>query len=159
MNTIKVNEAWQWSQMLLQEALLLPFTVTISFDTVDNILLPENRAHLSLEAQLKELLEKLDMVSTMRSSGARTRRIRLLRREINSIRQKLAQQQNKTIPNGEPVPREEGTDKTSREGDEEGEKGERLQQDFRSSFLVHVNSQDLLFLLSVAPVKDGSACW
>ncbi|XP_040472641.1 bromodomain and PHD finger-containing protein 3 isoform X2 [Falco naumanni] len=93
-----------------------------SWEDVDNILLPENRAHLSLEAQLKELLEKLDMVSTMRSSGARTRRIRLLRREINSIRQKLAQQQNKSMPNGEPVPREEGPDKTSRGGDEEGEK-------------------------------------
>ncbi|KFO10946.1 Bromodomain and PHD finger-containing protein 3, partial [Balearica regulorum gibbericeps] len=93
-----------------------------SWEDVDNILLPENRAHLSLEAQLKELLEKLDMVSTMRSSGARTRRIRLLRREINSIRQKLAQQQNKTMPNGEPVPWEEGLDKASREGDEEGDK-------------------------------------
>ncbi|XP_074971326.1 bromodomain and PHD finger-containing protein 3 isoform X6 [Phalacrocorax aristotelis] len=95
-----------------------------SWEDVDNILLPENRAHLSLEAQLKELLEKLDMVSTMRSSGARTRRIRLLRREINSIRQKLAQQQNKTMPNGEPVLREEGLDKTSREGDDEGEKAD-----------------------------------
>ncbi|KFP82641.1 Bromodomain and PHD finger-containing protein 3, partial [Apaloderma vittatum] len=88
-----------------------------SWEDVDNILLPENRAHLSLEAQLKELLEKLDMVSTMRSSGARTRRIRLLRREINSLRQKLAQQQNKTMPNGE-----EGLDKTPREEDEEGER-------------------------------------
>ncbi|KGL98624.1 Bromodomain and PHD finger-containing protein 3, partial [Charadrius vociferus] len=93
-----------------------------SWEDVDNILLPENRAHLSLEAQLKELLEKLDMVSTMRSSGARTRRIRLLRREINSIRQKLAQQQNKTMSNGEPVPQEEELDKSSREGDEEGDK-------------------------------------
>ncbi|NXJ02007.1 BRPF3 protein, partial [Psophia crepitans] len=93
-----------------------------SWEDVDNILLPENRAHLCLEAQLKELLEKLDMVSTMRSSGARTRRIRLLRREINSIRQKLAQQQNKTMPNGEPVPWEEGLDKASREEDEEGDK-------------------------------------
>ncbi|XP_048353070.1 bromodomain and PHD finger-containing protein 3 isoform X5 [Sphaerodactylus townsendi] len=82
-----------------------------SWEDVDNILLPENRAHLSLEVQLKELLEKLDMVSTMRSSGARTRRIRLLRREINSIRQKLAQQQNKTMPNGDPAPWEEGLDK------------------------------------------------
>ncbi|XP_030898753.2 bromodomain and PHD finger-containing protein 3 isoform X1 [Melopsittacus undulatus] len=95
-----------------------------SWEDVDNILVPENRAHLSLEAQLKELLEKLDMVSTMRSSGARTRRIRLLRREINSIRQKLAQQQNKTMPNGEPVLREEGLNKTPGEGDEEGEKAD-----------------------------------
>ncbi|XP_068015585.1 bromodomain and PHD finger-containing protein 3 isoform X2 [Melanerpes formicivorus] len=93
-----------------------------SWEDVDNILLPENRAHLSLEAQLKELLEKLDLVSSMRSSGARTRRIRLLRREINSVRQRLAQQQSKTLPNGEPVPWEEGLEKTSREGDEEGEK-------------------------------------
>ncbi|XP_043858012.1 bromodomain and PHD finger-containing protein 3 isoform X1 [Dromiciops gliroides] len=79
-------------------------------EAVDNILLPENRAHLSLEVQLKELLEKLDLVSTMRSSGARTRRVRLLRREINTLRQKLAQQQpNKMVPNGElpPGPREE----------------------------------------------------
>ncbi|NXS96565.1 BRPF3 protein, partial [Jacana jacana] len=93
-----------------------------SWEDVDNVLLPENRAHLSLEAQLKELLEKLDMVSTMRSSGARTRRVRLLRREINSVRQKLAQQQNKTMANGESVPQEEGLDKSSREGDEEGDK-------------------------------------
>lgn len=50
---------------------------------VDNILIPENRAHLSPEVQLKELLEKLDLVSAMRSSGARTRRVRLLRREID----------------------------------------------------------------------------
>ncbi|CAO2608730.1 Bromodomain and PHD finger-containing protein 3 [Lemmus lemmus] len=77
-------------------------------DAVDNILIPENRAHLSPEAQLKELLEKLDLVSAMRSSGARTRRVRMLRREINALRQKLAQPAppqllslNKTVSNGE----------------------------------------------------------
>ncbi|XP_060087516.1 bromodomain and PHD finger-containing protein 3 isoform X1 [Heteronotia binoei] len=96
-----------------------------SWEDVDNILLPENRAHLSLEVQLKELLEKLDMVSTMRSSGARTRRIRLLRREINSIRQKLAQQQNKIMPNGDPAAWEEGLDKMLQEDwDEDGEKAD-----------------------------------
>lgn len=74
---------------------------------MDNILVPENRAHLSPEVQLKELLEKLDLVSAMRSSGARTRRVRLLRREINALRQKLAQPPpqppslNKTVSNGE----------------------------------------------------------
>ncbi|MBN3322283.1 BRD1 protein, partial [Atractosteus spatula] len=62
-----------------------------SWEDVDNILLPENRLHMSAEDQLKELLDKLDMVTSMRSSGARTRRIRLLRREINSIRYKLGQ--------------------------------------------------------------------
>ncbi|XP_064491976.1 bromodomain and PHD finger-containing protein 3 isoform X3 [Pseudopipra pipra] len=95
-----------------------------SWEDVDNILLPENRAHLSLEAQLKELLEKLDIVSTMRSSGARTRRIRLLRREINSIRQKLAQQQNKTMAKGETVLRDQRLEKTSRDEAEEREKAD-----------------------------------
>lgn len=101
---------------------------------VDNILLPENRAHLSLEVQLKELLEKLDIVSTMRSSGARTRRIRLLRREINSIRQKLAQQQNKTMSNGDLAPWDEGLEKILQgEQDEDGEKGKRFLQNFEES--------------------------
>ncbi|XP_048353071.1 bromodomain and PHD finger-containing protein 3 isoform X6 [Sphaerodactylus townsendi] len=101
-----------------------------SWEDVDNILLPENRAHLSLEVQLKELLEKLDMVSTMRSSGARTRRIRLLRREINSIRQKLAQQQNKTMPNGDPAPWEEGLDKML-QGDQDDDAEKAVTNGFR----------------------------
>ncbi|XP_029428793.1 bromodomain and PHD finger-containing protein 3 isoform X7 [Rhinatrema bivittatum] len=96
-----------------------------SWDDVDNILVPENRAHLSPEVQLKELLEKLDMVSTMRSSGARTRRIRLLRREINNLRQKMAQQQSKPLTNGEaPLRLGEGLEKVQAgEQDEEAEKG------------------------------------
>ncbi|KAG5838846.1 hypothetical protein ANANG_G00227950 [Anguilla anguilla] len=64
-----------------------------SWEDVDTLLVPENRLHLSVEEQLKELLDKLDMVTSMRSSGARTRRIRLLRREINSVRYRLGQQQ------------------------------------------------------------------
>ena len=85
-----------------------PFFCPLFSLAVDNILIPENRAHLSPEVQLKELLEKLDLVSAMRSSGARTRRVRLLRREINALRQKLAQPPppqlaslNKTVSNGE----------------------------------------------------------
>ncbi|KAM9320997.1 bromodomain and PHD finger-containing protein 3 [Gastrophryne carolinensis] len=61
-----------------------------SWEEVDELLLPENRAHLSPECQLKELLEKLDLVNSFRTSGARTRRLKLLRREINLLRQKLA---------------------------------------------------------------------
>ncbi|XP_069094856.1 bromodomain and PHD finger-containing protein 3 isoform X3 [Pleurodeles waltl] len=86
-----------------------------SWEDVDSILMPENRAHLSLEAQLKELLEKLDIVSSMRSSGARTRRMRLLRREINSLRLKTSQQQSRTQPSGElPVCLERGTEDEER---------------------------------------------
>ncbi|XP_063811017.1 bromodomain and PHD finger-containing protein 3 isoform X2 [Pseudophryne corroboree] len=61
-----------------------------SWEEVDELLLPENRVHLSPECQLKELLEKLDIVSSVRASGARTKRLRLLRREINLLRQRLA---------------------------------------------------------------------
>uniref|UniRef100_A0A8C7EB53 Bromodomain and PHD finger containing 3 n=1 Tax=Nothoprocta perdicaria TaxID=30464 RepID=A0A8C7EB53_NOTPE len=97
-----------------------------SWEDVDNILVPENRAHLSLEVQLKELLEKLDVVSSMRSSGARTRRVRLLRREINSLRQKLAQQQSQGLPHGKG---QEGPDEASREG--ERDRGDRYEARLR----------------------------
>uniref|UniRef100_A0A673L0Z9 Mitogen-activated protein kinase 13-like n=1 Tax=Sinocyclocheilus rhinocerous TaxID=307959 RepID=A0A673L0Z9_9TELE len=56
-----------------------------TLEDVDTLLDPENRLHMTTENQLRELLDKLDVVTSMRSSGARTRRIRLLRREINSI--------------------------------------------------------------------------
>ena len=53
---------------------------------VDSLLDPANRLHMSVEEQLKELLDKLDVVTSLRGSGARTRRIRLLRREIHNVR-------------------------------------------------------------------------
>lgn len=56
------------------------------------ILDPGNRVHMSPEAHLKQLIEKLDMVTLMRASGGRTKRMRLLRREINSIRHRLSRQ-------------------------------------------------------------------
>uniref|UniRef100_A0A8B9HB36 Bromodomain and PHD finger containing, 3a n=1 Tax=Astyanax mexicanus TaxID=7994 RepID=A0A8B9HB36_ASTMX len=62
------------------------------WDEVDLLLDPENRVHMSSEDQLKELLNKLDAVTCMRTSGGRTKRMRLLRREINSIRHKLSRQ-------------------------------------------------------------------
>lgn len=118
-----------------------PFCPPFSL-AVDNILIPENRAHLSPEVQLKELLEKLDLVSAMRSSGARTRRVRLLRREINALRQKLAQPPppppqppslNKTVSNGE-LPAEAQGDVTvleqapQEEPEDDGDRGERQEQ-------------------------------
>jgi len=61
--------------------------------SVDSILDPENRLHLTTEEQLKTLLDKLDVVASTRASGGRTKRIRLLRREINALRQRMNQQQ------------------------------------------------------------------
>lgn len=46
------------------------------------------------------MLDKLDVVTSMRSSGGRTKRIRLLRREINTLRQTMNQQQNFQSANG-----------------------------------------------------------
>lgn len=63
--------------------------------SVDSLLDPDNRLHMTVEEQLKELLEKLDFVTSMRCSGARTRRIRLLRREINNVRHRQGQQQSR----------------------------------------------------------------
>ncbi|XP_051524560.1 bromodomain and PHD finger-containing protein 3-like [Myxocyprinus asiaticus] len=57
-----------------------------TFEDVDTLLDPDNRLHMTTEDQLRELLDKLDVVTSMRSSGARTRRLRLLRREINHVR-------------------------------------------------------------------------
>lgn len=55
---------------------------------------------MTVEEQLKELLEKLDFVTSMRCSGARTRRIRLLRREINNIRYRQGQHPRHSLHNG-----------------------------------------------------------
>ncbi|XP_071021106.1 bromodomain and PHD finger-containing protein 3 [Oncorhynchus clarkii lewisi] len=78
-----------------------------TWEDVDTLLDPENRLHMSPEEQLKELLDKLDVVATMRSSGARTRRIRLLRREINSIRYRQGQHHRNSLLNGDVKDEEE----------------------------------------------------
>ncbi|XP_060100765.1 bromodomain-containing protein 1 isoform X6 [Heteronotia binoei] len=63
-----------------------------SWEDVDRLLNPANRAHMSLEEQLKELLEKLDLTCAMKSSGSRSKRAKLLKKEINMIRCKISQQ-------------------------------------------------------------------
>nr|XP_028602306.1 bromodomain-containing protein 1 isoform X4 [Podarcis muralis] len=67
-----------------------PFT----WEDVDRLLNPANRVHMSLEEQLKELLEKLDLTCAMKSSGSRSKRAKLLKKEINLIRIKISQQQH-----------------------------------------------------------------
>ncbi|XP_068132434.1 bromodomain-containing protein 1 isoform X3 [Hyperolius riggenbachi] len=64
-----------------------------SWEDVDKLLNPENRKHMPLEEQLKELLEKLDLTFAMKSSGSRSKRLKLLKKEINNVRQLLSQQQ------------------------------------------------------------------
>lgn len=81
---------------------------------------PDNRVHMTVEEQLKELLEKLDFVTSMRCSGARTKRIRLLRREINTIRYRQGQHPRNSLLNGRLKEEDEDDDE-----EEEGGKGSK----------------------------------
>ncbi|XP_032895661.1 bromodomain-containing protein 1 isoform X4 [Amblyraja radiata] len=64
----------------------------LTWEDVDRLLVPANRENMSLEVQLKELLEKLDMTCAMKACSAKSRRVKLLRKEINNIRLKLSEQ-------------------------------------------------------------------
>lgn len=83
---------------------------------------PDNRLHMTVEEQLKELLEKMDFVSSMRCSGARTRRIRLLRREINNIRHRQGQPSRHSLLNGHL--KEEDEDEDEEEDDDKDAKAD-----------------------------------
>ncbi|XP_066039045.1 bromodomain-containing protein 1 isoform X4 [Chamaea fasciata] len=80
--------------MHLSERPKLESPQPFSWEDVDRLLNPANRAHMSLEEQLRELLEKLDLTCAMKSSGSRSKRAKLLKKEISIIRNKLSQQHN-----------------------------------------------------------------
>ncbi|XP_058424102.1 bromodomain-containing protein 1 isoform X4 [Diceros bicornis minor] len=69
-----------------------------SWDDVDRLLNPANRAHMVLEEQLRELLDKLDLTCSMKSSGSRSKRAKLLKKEIAVLRNKLSQQHSQPPP-------------------------------------------------------------
>ncbi|XP_032272336.1 bromodomain-containing protein 1 isoform X2 [Phoca vitulina] len=92
-----------------------------SWDDVDRLLNPANRAHMVLEEQLRELLDKLDLTCAMKSSGSRSKRAKLLRKEIAVLRNKLSQQHSP------PPPAESGTGSFEEEGAQLGqETGEEV---------------------------------
>ncbi|XP_003905774.1 bromodomain-containing protein 1 isoform X3 [Papio anubis] len=78
-----------------------------SWEDVDRLLDPANRAHLGLEEQLRELLDMLDLTCAMKSSGSRSKRAKLLKKEIALLRNKLSQQHSQPPPMG---PGSEGCD-------------------------------------------------
>lgn len=87
--------------------------------TVDSLLDPENRLHLTTEEQLKALLDKLDIVALLPTSGGRTKRIRLLRREINTLRQKMNQEQQSA----------QSVNGNNRDEEENGEEEEEMEEE------------------------------
>ncbi|XP_029809089.1 bromodomain-containing protein 1 isoform X6 [Suricata suricatta] len=92
-----------------------------SWEDVDRLLNPANRAHMVLEEQLRELLDKLDLTCAMKSSGSRSKRAKLLKKEIALLRNKLSQRQS------QPPPAESGIGGFEEEGaqlgQETGEEG------------------------------------
>ncbi|XP_034499869.1 bromodomain-containing protein 1 isoform X6 [Ailuropoda melanoleuca] len=94
-----------------------------SWDDVDRLLNPANRAHMVLEEQLRELLDKLDLTCAMKSSGSRSKRAKLLKKEIAVLRNKLSQQHS------QPPPVESGIGSFEEEGAqlglETGEEGDK----------------------------------
>lgn len=105
---------------------------------------PDNRLHLTTDEQLKALLDKLDMVTSMRTSGGRTKRIRLLRREINTLRQKLNQQQQNTqsVNGNSEVTGKEEEEEEEEEQEEEAVKTKKreLRNDVDNGLLTAVSN-------------------
>ncbi|XP_060759058.1 bromodomain-containing protein 1 isoform X5 [Neoarius graeffei] len=89
-----------------------------SWEDVDRLLIPANRQHMSLEEQLKELLEKLDLTTAMKTSPSRSKRLKLLKKTISDVRMEMSLRS--TLPHSsehgrpaeepvaEPSPAEEG---------------------------------------------------
>lgn len=96
--------------------------------TVDSLLDPENRLHLTTEEQLKALLDKLDIVASMHTSGGRTKRIRLLRREINTLRQKMNQEQQSAQSTNGNNRDEEEKEEEEEEVEERPKKGKKKKE-------------------------------
>ncbi|XP_070309629.1 bromodomain-containing protein 1 isoform X4 [Odocoileus virginianus] len=92
-----------------------------SWDEVDRLLNPANRAHMVLEEQLRELLDMLDLTCAMKSSGSRSKRAKLLKKEIAILRSKLSQQHSQppAAESGTAGPEEDGAPR-GQEAAEEG---------------------------------------
>lgn len=77
-----------------------------------------------LEEQLRELLDKLDLTCAMKSSGSRSKRAKLLKKEIAVLRNKLSRQHS------EPPPAESGIgsfeEEGARLGQETGQEGKHV---------------------------------
>lgn len=58
----------------------------------DFVLTEEQRKEMTLEEQLKDLQEKLDMTQAIKHGGVRATRVRMLRKEIALVRRKLNQE-------------------------------------------------------------------
>ncbi|XP_036004755.1 bromodomain-containing protein 1 isoform X1 [Fundulus heteroclitus] len=63
---------------------------SFSWEDVDRLLVPANREHLPLDKQLQLLLEKFDLTCAMKSSPSRSKRLKLLKKTINDVRNEIS---------------------------------------------------------------------
>ncbi|XP_040002843.1 bromodomain-containing protein 1 isoform X2 [Xiphias gladius] len=78
------------SGMHLAEAPEIKAQPSFSWEDVDRLLVPANREHLSLDKQLQQLLEKFDLTCAMKSSPSRSKRLKLLKKTINDVRNEMS---------------------------------------------------------------------
>ncbi|XP_037837048.1 bromodomain-containing protein 1 isoform X3 [Kryptolebias marmoratus] len=74
----------------LSEAPEMKTAASFSWEDVDRLLKPANREHLPLDKQLQQLLEKFDLTCAMKSSPSRSKRIKLLKKTINDVRNEIS---------------------------------------------------------------------
>uniref|UniRef100_H3CMT2 Bromodomain containing 1 n=1 Tax=Tetraodon nigroviridis TaxID=99883 RepID=H3CMT2_TETNG len=78
------------SGMHLPDAPKIQDSPPFSWEDVDRLLLPANRQHLPPDKQLQQLLEKLDLTCSMKSSPSRSKRLKLLKKTINDVRSEMS---------------------------------------------------------------------
>ncbi|XP_038595013.1 bromodomain-containing protein 1 isoform X2 [Micropterus salmoides] len=78
------------SGMHLPEAPEIKAPPSFSWEDVDRLLVPANREHLSQDKQLQQLLEKFDLTCAMKSSPSRSKRLKLLKKTINDVRNEIS---------------------------------------------------------------------
>ncbi|XP_016413798.1 bromodomain-containing protein 1-like isoform X2 [Sinocyclocheilus rhinocerous] len=85
----KIGFDFETGMHLLEPPKIEP-SAPFSWEDVDRLLVPANREHMSLEEQLRELLEKLDLTTAMKSSPSWSRRLKLLKKIISDVRMELS---------------------------------------------------------------------
>ncbi|XP_070763198.1 bromodomain-containing protein 1-like [Enoplosus armatus] len=78
------------SGLHLPEAPKQEVPAPFSWDDVDRLLTPAYRQLTPLEDQLKELLEKLDLSTSMKHSPSRSKRLKLLKKTIMEVRSEMS---------------------------------------------------------------------
>lgn len=84
--------------LLLPEAPKLEAPPPFSWDQVDRLLTPAYRQLTPPKEQLKELLEKLDLSTAMKSSLSRSKRLKLLKKTIMEVRSELSLKKSLPTP-------------------------------------------------------------